>query len=350
MRTKAISTILVAHNSLADLEVSLPRLLAELRSDDELIVVDNHSRDGLHARLPELAPGARLLKAPGNLGFAGGANLGARAARSELLLFLNPDVRVAPGFADAIRAPLQRTPNWAAWMGLVTQDGGRTINTSGGVIHYTGLGWAGENGAPVESASTGPREVTAVSGACLAIPRSTWEALGGFSEEYFMYYEDTDLSLRLRLRGEAIGIEPDARVEHDYEFDKGLSKWRYLERNRWAMLLRCFPGPLLALLFPALVATELAIWTVALRGGWVSAKRTATADVLRSLPRLLGERRAIQSARRISSWQFAQALTDELSSPFLADVASRRAIRWFVSGYWAAVCTLLVRLSCRRAP
>lgn len=338
----AISTILVAHNSLADLEASLPSLLAELSAEDELIVVDNDSRDELRARLPQLAPSARLLPAPGNLGFAGGANLGARAARSELLLFLNPDVRVAPGFAKAIRAPLQRTSNWAAWMGLVTQDGGRAINTSGGVIHYTGLGWAGENGSPVASAPAGPREVPVLSGACFAIPRTTWEALGGFSEEYFMYYEDADLSLRLRLRGEAIGIEPGARVEHAYEFDKGLSKWHYLERNRWAMLLRCFPGPLLVLLLPALGATELAIWTVALRGGWVSAKRSATADVLRSLPRLMRERRAIQSTRRIGSWQFAQGLTDELSSPFLAKAADRQAIRRVVSGYWAAVCTLLV--------
>jgi len=78
-------------------------------------------------------------------------------------------------------------------------------------------------------------------------PRRTWQQLGGFADDYFMYHEDVDLSLRLRLAGGRIGVIPDARVDHDYDFDKGPAKWRVLERNRWATLLRTYPAPLLAL-------------------------------------------------------------------------------------------------------
>ena len=121
----------------------------------------------------------------------------------------------------------------------------------------------GAGGEPLAAAPASPREVAFASGACLAVPRAEWERLGGFPADYFMYYEDVDLSLRVRLRGGRVGIEPAARVDHDYEFGKGELKWRLLERNRWATILRMYPGALLALLAPALLATELALLAVA---------------------------------------------------------------------------------------
>src|SRR5690606_6019201 len=103
------------------------------------------------------------------------------------------------------------------------------------------------------------RAVGFASGACLALPRRAWEALGGFSPDFFMYHEDVDLSLRMRLIGGRVGVDPAARVHHDYAFAKGPAKWRALERNRWATIVRCYPGPLLAAVAPALLALELAL-------------------------------------------------------------------------------------------
>ena len=60
-----------------------------------------------------------------------------------------------------------------------------------------------------------------VSGACLAIPSSEFDELGGFAEDFFLYQEDVDLSLRLRLAGGRLGLEAGARVDHEYEFEKG---------------------------------------------------------------------------------------------------------------------------------
>ena len=83
-----------------------------------------------------------------NAGFAAAANAGAAAATGDLLVFLNPDARPAPGFVEAIAAPLRDGRGWAAWMGLVTAEDGRVVNTNGGVVHFTGIAWAGEAGAP----------------------------------------------------------------------------------------------------------------------------------------------------------------------------------------------------------
>ena len=119
------------------------------------------------------------------------------------------------------------------------------------------------------SADLRRREVGYLSGACFAVRREAFDAVGGFDASYFLYHEDLDLSLRLRLAGGRLGVEPDARVEHDYEFVKGDYKWELMERNRWATLVRTWPGPVLAVVAPALLATELAIWLAAAAGGWL---------------------------------------------------------------------------------
>ncbi len=96
--------------------------------------------------------------------------------------------------------------------------------------------------------------------------------------EFFLYHEDVDLSLRLRLLGGRLGVESEARVDHSYEFAKGSQKWHWLERNRWATLIRTYPALLLVLLAPALLATELALVAVAARGGWLDEKARRLED------------------------------------------------------------------------
>jgi GT2 family glycosyltransferase len=242
---------------------------------------------------------------------------------------------------DAIQRPLTDGRGWGAWMALVTADHGAVINTSGGVVHFTGIAWSGRVGEPVEAAPGAPAEVAFASGACLAVPRVEWELLGGFAKNYFMYCEDVELSLRLWLWGRRVGVEPAARVDHDYVFAKGARKWRLLERNRWATLLRTYPGALLALLTPALVATELALLAISATAGWGGAKRGAIGDTLRALPRLLAERRAIQARRVVSAGEFARQLTPDLASPYLAGAGRSRALRLALRGYWRIVLALL---------
>jgi GT2 family glycosyltransferase len=338
MSTTSLSAVIVAHESLKDLWHALPPLRAQLGEHDELIVVDNASSDGLAEELPRLDPEARLIRLTENLGFAEGANRGAAAAHGEVIVFLNPDAVVQPGWADAIRAPAGR---FGAWMGLVLMADGRRINTSGGVLHFTGFGWSGQVGEPAETAPAAPAEVPFLSGACLAIPRATWRATGGFPADFFMYCEDVDLSLRLRLAGARLAVIPAARVAHGYDFAKGQLKWRLLERNRWATVIRTYPAALLAAVLPAMLVTELAVWVIAARGGWARMKLLATIDLLRSAPRLLRERRAIQGRRRVSSAEFAASLTPALSSPYFGAAGAHPLLAAILRGYWRVVTALV---------
>jgi len=336
-----LSVIVVTHNSREALSRSLPPLLDQAAPDDELVIVDNASSDGTLDAAAAMAPGAKLIRNSVNEGFAAACNAGAEAASGDLLLLLNPDARPAEGFCKSIRTPLQEGRDWAAWMGLVTADGGRVINTSGGVVHFTGLAWAGQAGEPLARAPAAPREVAFVSGACLAIRRETWSRHGGFRSGFFLYHEDVDLSLRLRLMGERLGLEPGARVDHDYDFAKGEHKWRLLERNRWATVIRTYPGALLALLAPALAATEVALVPISVAGGWGRQKLLATLDIARALPMLTRERREIQATRLVTAGEFAANLTADLSSPYLGRLGDNALLRRVLRLYLRLVLALL---------
>ena len=336
-----LSVIVVGYESAGALRRTLPALVEELRDDDELIVCDNASSDGTATVARELAPLAVVLEAGGNVGFGAGCNLAAGHARNELLLFLNPDNLVAKGFRDAIELPLIEGRGWAAWQGLVTDHGGALLNSLGGAVHFTGIAWAGGAGLARAAAPGAPREVPFASGACLAIRRDAWEELGGFSELYFLYHEDTDLGLRLWLAGHRVGLEPRALCDHEYEFSKGAHKWRYLERNRWATIFRTYPTRLLMALAPALLATELALLVVATLGGWLPEKLRANAEAIRWLPRLLRERRAIQSSAKIDAPAFAEHLVPDLNSAYLGRAAGSRTLRFLLRAYWRTALRLL---------
>jgi GT2 family glycosyltransferase len=335
-----LSVLIVAWNSREELARTLPALLPELDEDDELIVVDNDSADGTAEAVSELAPRARVVRTGANLGFAAGCNAGAAAASGELLVVLNPDAAPLPGFGAAIRRPWVEGRDWAAWQALVADAGGTRINSAGNPIHFTGIVWAGGHGKPI-SAAPAAGEVTVLSGACLAIPLDTWRQLGGFPERFFLYHEDVDLSLRLRLRGGALGIEPAAVVDHDYEFAAREHKWRWLERNRLAFLVRAYPTSLLVLLAPALLATELALIAVSVSGGWGRQKLAANWEALRWLPRLLRERRQIQATRTVSAAEFAAWLTPDLDSPFISPAARSLPARLLLRSYWRLTRLLL---------
>jgi N-acetylglucosaminyl-diphospho-decaprenol L-rhamnosyltransferase len=325
-----LGVVVVTHDSTGVLGPTLAALTPQLRDDDELVVVDCASSDDPRPLLPERA---RFVALDENLGFAGGAVAGARESDAEVLFFLNPDAVPAPGCLDAIR---EAPDGWGAWQALVLQSGGSLVNTSGNVVHFLGFGWAGGHDAPVASIGDAPVEVGFASGAALAVRRAAWDQIGGFEPAFFMYGEDLDVSLRLRLAGWRIGMVPAARVEHDYEFEKGDYKWFHLERNRWWIVLGTYPAPLLALLAPALLLSEVALLAVAGRGGWLRAKLRAQLAVLRTLPMALRRRRAIQ-ARRSDARGFVAGLSSSLDSPFLGPVARVAVLRSLQAGYWRAV-------------
>ena len=334
--TARLGVVIVGHDSADELPATLGALVPQLGDADELVVVDSGSSDDTAAVARAAAPDAVVVEAP-NLGFAGGSNLGASQLRdADVVLLLNPDAVPADGCLDALRAVAEAEPTWGAWQALVTLPGGEIVNTDGNPVHFVGISWAGGHGRAVADEG-GRREVASCSGAAVAIRRSAWDAAGGFDARYFLYGEDVDLSLRLRLAGWKLGLEPAARVEHEYEFAKGDYKWFFLERNRWWTVLAVWPAPLLVLLAPAFLGFEVAVLAGAAAGGWLPAKRAAIGAALRTLPQVRDRRRTVQATATVTRAQFAEALTPTFDSEFLGAAGRSTVLRALLSEYWSLV-------------
>jgi GT2 family glycosyltransferase len=332
---------MVTWNERELVERCLPPLLEQLRDGDELIVADNDSSDGTAEAVERLAPGARVIRMPSNDGYMPACNAAAERSTGDLLITLDADAMVAPGFCDAIRRPAEDGRGWDGWMGLLTMEDGSLINTSGGISHFTGFSWTSQLGEPVGAARAEPYEAAFLTGACLTMTREAWERDPGFPPEYFLYFDDVDWCFRARLHGGVLGVEPTALVDHLYDFRKRRVKWRLLERNRWATVIRTYPGSLLAAVLPAMLVTEVALIAIATKGGWLKEKVQAVGDVIRWFPRLLRERRDIQARRAISAAEFASHFTADLTSPYFGSVGRSRPLRMAMRAYWAVVRKLL---------
>jgi GT2 family glycosyltransferase len=335
----ALAIVVVTHESAEHIERLLGALVEQLGPSDELVVVDNASSDDTIAVARRTSERVRVIDSGANLGFGGGCHVGARASTAPLLLFVNPDSRPEQNCLARLRAAADDQPAWAAWQAAVLVPDDR-INTDGGVVHYLGIGWAGDCGEPLDRLPGGPTEVAFASGAAMVIRRTAWDRTGGFDPSYFLYHEDLDLGLRLWLAGERVGVVPAARIVHSYEFDKGTGKWFWLERNRWRTVLSVYPAPLLVLLAPALLGCELVLMIVAARGGWLSAKLRAQLAVLRDLPAIRRRRRSVQATTQLSARAFASHLQASLDSPYVPLANARWAVR-LQAAYWALVCRVL---------
>jgi GT2 family glycosyltransferase len=315
-----------------DLSDLLDAVGRQRTSGDEIIVVDNLAPQGGTAGVRGHPAVDRLIASPGNLGFPPAVNLGARHASGDVILLLNPDAVPADDLLERLRHPPE---DWAAWMGVVTLPGGERINTAGNVSHFLGFGWIGRFQEPVAMLGDEPYATGFLSGACLAVRRDVWERVGGFPQHFFLYCDDIDLCHRLRLAGLPFGVLPTARVAHDYVFDKGARKWRNMERNRWATVLRTYPPRVLWAVLPAMLALEPLLLAYAVAGGWGRAKVQSWWDVVRWLPRAPAERRAVQRLRVRPQHEFAEALTARLDTPLLGAVGRSVVADALMRGYWA---------------
>jgi GT2 family glycosyltransferase len=291
--------VVVTFNHRGDVTRCLDALQATIGPHDEVVVVDNASSDGTASVVEAHAPWARLVRSPVNAGYGAASNRGAAVARGDYVVFLNPDTVPQPGWLAALLAPVEAAPGLPlATAKLLLARAPDTIDAFGNEVHLSGIttchGW-GQPAAAFERLE----DVGAVSGACFAASRSLFQRLGGFDERLFLYFEDTDLSLRARLAGVRCVAVPGAVVWHDHRPGFAGTKLRYLERNRWWTLLKLYRWSTLAALAPVLLLSEVIAWGMAVRSGrrHVWAKARAWADLARWLPDLPAARRRVQQTR-----------------------------------------------------
>jgi GT2 family glycosyltransferase len=297
---------------------------------DEVVVVDNGGTEEGLSRVDQ------LLAPSENIGFAGGANLGARNASGDVLVFLNPDTVVRPGAIGRLAATLEDSSIGLAMARLLLLDEPEKLNSSGVEVHISGIGWAGGFGEPADSISE-LRDVPAASGTALAVRAETFRELGGFADELFMYLEDLELGWRARLAGYRVVVDPAADVLHEYDYARNPRKSYFLERNRLVFVLSSYSARQLVLLAPLLFLTELGMTAIAAKERWLRDKVGGWGWLLRNAPTVAARRRQTQALRRLRDRELARYLTATFSPAMTPVPRLLQAANPFVDAYWRFV-------------
>ena len=227
--TPLITVLIPVHNHWAITLNALRSLVAMANGTRfEVIVADDASSDATQ-QLGRQLPWLRLWRSAANQGFLATCNGAAELARGELVLLLNNDVLVGDHAFDQLADTFARHPE-AGVVGAAMWSADGRPQEVGGIVWADGQVWNHGRNAPPEHgfALAYERQCDTVSGCALAIRKELWQQLEGFDPRYRpAYAEDTDLCLRVRQAGQAVMVQPAARVLHL----EGLSHSRSTEQG-----------------------------------------------------------------------------------------------------------------------
>jgi hypothetical protein len=257
----------------------------------------------------------------GNVGFAVGNNIALRAALErgvDYCFLLNPDATFEPAaLKEAVRVAEGAQDVGSVQSLLVLGEDPEVVNSSGNHIHFLGFGYVGGYRRARAEVPAEPREITYASGACVLLPARVLRQVGLFDETLWLYHEDLDLGWRIRLAGLRSLIAPTSVCRHFYEFSRSTSKWYWMERNRWIVVLKNYRLATILLLLPAMFVADCGLLLMAAKAGWLGSKLRSLVWFLRpSAWRYLGRgRRDIARIRRAPDRELLRHFTAVIDFP-----------------------------------
>jgi N-acetylglucosaminyl-diphospho-decaprenol L-rhamnosyltransferase len=224
----SVTTIVVTYNNERQIAGCLTSLRADPATAGAVVVIDNASVDATAAIVAERFPEVRLIRSPENLGFGRACNEAAARTCGEYVAFVNPDAVLQGDAITQLLAFARARPEGGVYGGRAMTPAGEAAIGScfappslwGYWCFGTGLSSAFPR-SRVDPESLGrwdrdsEREVGVVTGLLMLVRRRLWERLGGFDDDFFMYGEDVDLSLRATRLGYRPCITPNAVVVHE---------------------------------------------------------------------------------------------------------------------------------------
>jgi GT2 family glycosyltransferase len=311
----SISVVIPSWNRLGELQECLVSLRAQQGVGVEPFIVDNGSEDGTGEFLREA--GVPHLALPSNHGFAAAVNLGLARTTAPLVMVLNQDTLLEPDCLSMLCSALEADPTVGGVQPLILQlePVARDAEAPETVVYSHGQsltpdGRAREDGAgrPRSATRIEPREIFGVCGAACLLRRELTDALGGYDESYFAFYEDVDLNVRARIAGWRFLLAPDAFVWHI-----GNAAWRagferpaaansrLVARNRLATQIKFMPVRSI----PRIAAVEVGSLARAISQRRLGATLKGKFETLGRFPSLLRERRRLRGTgqpERARAW------------------------------------------------
>ncbi len=251
------AVVIVNWNGRRFLDVCLEAVFAQTAPPELVVVVDNGSSDGSVEHLRQRWPSVRVVPLSSNAGVAAGNNAGIRAALeagARFLLLLNNDAIMRADVLGELHGALAEggDATWAAAPKILYRGQPDRIWSAGGSFEWwRGLSRDRGTGEPDRGQYDRPQDIDYANTCCLLVRADAFASVGLMDEAYFMYYDDSDFSARLRRAGGRIRYVPAAGVLHDVQASTGgaldrpsLFALYYTTRNRPRFIRRNAPSRL----------------------------------------------------------------------------------------------------------
>jgi N-acetylglucosaminyl-diphospho-decaprenol L-rhamnosyltransferase len=242
----SVSLITVTYNSASQLQSAWSEFRPQWA---EWVVVDNASQDS--SIDVALSLGARVIKLAQNKGFSVANNVGAAEARGDVIIFCNPDLAVTPEGIEQLRISTIAHGGLVAPQ-LMNADGTPQENGRGMPYPHRKFGhmFFGRDNSPYTRIAPENQSIRVawVMGAAIAMTRETYASIGGWNEDFFIYYEDADICLRAAESGHPITVDGTVRWRHGWARETSgkfsIAAWRHEFRSA-AKFYRLHPQSLL---------------------------------------------------------------------------------------------------------
>ncbi len=318
-----ISILIVSYNSEKYIAACLDSVLATSYKKKEVIIVDNGSSDNTPEILLKYKKKVRLFLLAKNLGYAEGNNFAATKAKGSLLLVLNPDTVVSSNFIQPLVERMLSTSDVAACQPAVYLLHDQThLNLTGKVAHYLGFDWIRD----YKKVTPPPAGIlTSISGSCVLLNKELFKKTYLFDKDFFLYFEDSDLSWRARLLGYTLWFVPESTIYHDYTFVPDPSylklntKVYFYERNRLAMILQNYSIKTIIFILPVLILMEIGTIIFAIQTGTIKGKLKSYIGLTGMIQNVMKKRERIQNIRIVGDKQILKDMAATITfEPFLS--------------------------------
>jgi len=240
-------------------------------------IIDNASTPETVQYLKTSYPEAKILtRSDGN--YAAANNLGFKQAMNdacEYFVTVNMDTEMTADWLGELVLALENNPKAGIAQSKILlfprndeEKKNPRVNSIGNIIHYLGFGFTGGYNEPDREINGYPEIKGYASGCSFIIRRELLNKIGAYNEEYYMYHDDLEISLKVKLAGYKVILAPLSVIYHKYEFKRSTKMIYYMERNRYLTLLTFYPTYLLALIVIPCLIMDLGMLVYSLLSGW----------------------------------------------------------------------------------
>jgi len=316
-QTPLVSIIILNYNAGKLLLDCVESILKSDFKNYEIIVVDNNSKDESHLICKEKFEEIKLIENSQNFGFCEGNNIGAKNAKGEFIIIINPDTTVTPNWINEFLKANKENGDGIYQPKIISLEDKKTILSTGNMIHLFGFGFARDKGNLKTKNVENVEKITYSSGTCIFTTKKLFEKIGMFDSFLFLYHDDLDLSWRASMQKIDSFYVPTITVFHkeSYNFQWSSKKFYWLERNRKYCILTHYSKETQKKIATELFLLDILVWVSYFFKGFLLVKIKAELEIRKNKNKIEEKYLELEKIKLVSDEEMIKKFSDEIWIP-----------------------------------